>query len=103
MVILPEYVKFTVMQQEKMRKKKKKINNNKQTRNMPCTECILLAFKMCGENYCHRSHLCQLLEHDDHSMIDSSTHAHIHTSVLKNDVNVIQQHKFTAHKTLKHI
>lgn len=60
MVILPEYVNFTVMQQEKM--KKEKNNNKKQTRNKPCTECILLAFKMCGENYCHRCHLCQLME-----------------------------------------
>lgn len=62
MVILPEYVTFTVMQQEKMKKKKTTTTRNKQTRNKPCTECILLAFKMCGENYCHRCHLCQLLE-----------------------------------------
>lgn len=83
MVILPEYVKFTVMQQEK-NEKEKKINNNKQTRNMPCTECILLAFKMCGENSCHRSHLCQLLEHDDHSstcMIHTSIHTITHVCV----------------------
>lgn len=30
MVILPEYVKFTVMQQEKMKKKKKSTTTNKQ-------------------------------------------------------------------------
>lgn len=44
MVILPEYVKIYC---HATRKKKREKEKNK---NKPCTECILLAFKMCGEN-----------------------------------------------------